>query len=83
MHRWEEQARNTLRAHMRQQHMSFKTLQVRLEALGVFDSQVNLSNKVGRGKFSYAFFLQCMEAMNIDPTVKLTDAASAVNSKKP
>jgi len=66
MHRWEAEARNTLRAHMRRQNVSFKALQARLEAIGVHDTQVKLSNQVGRGKFSFAFFLQCMEAMSID-----------------
>lgn len=75
MQRWEEAARNTLRAHMRQQHISFKNLQARLEALGVHDTQVNLSNKIGRGKFSHAFFLQCLEAMNLDATGKKKDGS--------
>ncbi len=66
VHSWEDEARSTLRSYMRRHNVSFKTLAARLEERGVKDSQVNLSNKVGRGKFSFAFFMQCCDAMGID-----------------
>lgn len=66
MQSWEDEARSTLRSYMRRHNVSFKTLAARLEERGVKDSQVNLSNKVGRGKFSLAFFMQCCDAMGVD-----------------
>lgn len=68
MDKWEEDARNRLRAQMSRQHISFKALQARLDVLGVHDTPVNLSNKIGRGKFSYSFYLQCLAAMSVVPT---------------
>jgi len=45
---------------------------------------VNLSNKVGRGKFSHAFFLQCLEAMNIDlPDGQVEHSGPTSNSNAP
>jgi len=68
MDKWEEDARNRLRAQMSRQNISFKALQARLDALGIHDTPVNLSNKIGRGKFSYSFYLQCLEAMKCEPS---------------
>lgn len=66
MNSWEEETRNMLRAEMRRRGVNFKALQERLEALGVHETSVNLSNKMARGKFSFAFALQCMAAMEED-----------------
>ena len=63
MKNWEAEARNVLRAEMHRRGVNFIALQQRLEALGVHETAVNLSNKMGRGKFSFAFALQCMAAM--------------------
>lgn len=66
MNSWEEEARNMLRAEMQRRGVNFKALQERLEALGIHETSVNLSNKMARGKFSFAFALQCMAAMEED-----------------
>lgn len=63
MKNWEAEARNVLRAEMHRRGVNFIALQQRLAALGVHETAVNLSNKMGRGKFSFAFALQCMAAM--------------------
>lgn len=62
---WELEARRILKAELARAGVSYKTLAVRLEAIGVETSVVNLSNKIARGKFSFVLFLQCMKALGI------------------
>ncbi len=46
--------------------MGYKELSRALEATCEVDIDSKaLSNKVGRGTFSFAFFLQCMKALDI------------------
>lgn len=62
---WEEFAKNLLRAEMMRRGASFATLPQRLAAIGVTDSEKNLRNKVGRGRFTAVFFMQCMTALGV------------------
>ena len=70
---WEQEARNILRAQMSRNGESLKGLCTKLAALGIQESQANLSNKISRGKFSFVFFLQCMHAMNVTSTEHVLD----------
>ena len=81
VHSWEDEARSTLRSYMRRHNVSFKSLAARLEVQGVKDTQVNLSNKVGRGKFSLAFFMQCCDAMGIDLSGRKKESTQPTEQK--
>lgn len=63
---WEEMTKNLLRAEMMRKGVSFARLPELLEAVGVSDNEPNLRNKVGRGRFSATFFLQCLMAIGVD-----------------
>lgn len=63
---WEELAKNLVRAEMMKRGVSFAKLPELLEQQGVIDNEPNLRNKVGRGRFSIVFFLQCMKALGVD-----------------
>ena len=63
---WEELAKNIVRAEMMRRGVSFAKLPELLEAMGISDNEPNLRNKVGRGRFSAVFFLQCMKALGVD-----------------
>ena len=65
---WEVEARRILKAELARAGVGYKTLVVRLAALGVDESEANLSNKIARGKFSFVFFLQCMKAIGVSDT---------------
>jgi hypothetical protein len=52
-----------LRAELARRNLSYVDLSVRLRAIGVEDTPKNLSNKIARGKFTAAFFMQCMHAI--------------------
>lgn len=62
---WEDCARRILRIELARAGVSYKELSRRLEALGVVETHMNLSNKVARGRFSFEFFLKCMRALNV------------------
>ena len=62
---WEELTKNLLRAEMMKKGVSFATLPERLAAIGVTDTESNLRNKVGRGRFTAVFFMQCMLALGV------------------
>lgn len=57
---------------MARRGVTLKELSRRLDAIGVKIASPQLSNKVGRGSFSFFFFLQCMKALEAD-FVRLAD----------
>ena len=61
--KWENKAKTLLRVEMTKQGLSYKDLQAKLSAIGVVEEEPAIRNKVGRGKFSAAFLLQCLEAI--------------------
>lgn len=70
---WEGVARRMLRTEMTSRGVSYKELARALEGLGVTDSSKVIANKVSRGKFSFAFFLQCMSALEVRE-IRIPDA---------
>ena len=63
---WEDLAKNVLRAAMMQRGVSYAVLAERLEAIGVHDNEVNLRNKVARGRFTAVFLMQCLRALEAE-----------------
>ena len=78
---WEVEARRILRAELARTGVGYKTLVVRLAALGIEESEANLSNKIARGKFSFVFFLQCMKAIGVESVDIGTKVDSAALEK--
>lgn len=79
---WEVEALRILRAELAHAGVGYKTLVFRLAALGIEESEANLSNKIARGKFSFVFFLQCMKAIGVSSVDIDTKIDSAVLEKK-
>ncbi|HEX7760352.1 MAG TPA: DUF6471 domain-containing protein [Caulobacteraceae bacterium] len=63
---WQKMAKKVIRVAMAHLDFSYADLVVALAALGVFENERALRNKVARGTFSAAFFLQVLWAMNIE-----------------
>lgn len=63
---WEEAVKNMLRAEMMRQGVSYAALAQRLALIGVEDNELNLKNKVGRGRFTAVFLMQCFKALGVD-----------------
>lgn len=58
--------RGILRAEMARQSITYGELAARLQTLGVQETDANLRNKIGRGKFSALFFVQCLEVLGVE-----------------
>ena len=60
---WEARAANLLKAELKRQGVTYAQLVERLADIGVSEKEVNIRNKLSRGKFSAAFMLACLEAV--------------------
>jgi hypothetical protein len=60
---WGERAKRLLRAQMMLKGVNAAGLAERLTAMGVQETEKNVANKIARGGFSAAFFLQCLKAI--------------------
>lgn len=45
---------------------TYATLTATLNDMGIDEKEANVRNKIGRGKFSAAFMVQCMEAIGVN-----------------
>lgn len=50
---------------MNDRSVSYKALSRRLESMGICESADRLNRKVNRAKFSAAFFLVCLQALEV------------------
>lgn len=62
---WEDKAKNLLKSEMKKKGLTYRQLKNMIEANSIHYDEQAIINKVNRGKFSFAFFLLCMSAMNI------------------
>ncbi|MEW9616802.1 DUF6471 domain-containing protein [Shinella sp. S4-D37] len=60
---WEMKAANLLKAELKRKGVTYAQLVERLAAIGIDEKEVNVRNKLSRGKFTAAFLLQCLEAI--------------------
>jgi Domain of unknown function (DUF6471) len=69
---WVAQVKGILKAELKRRDLSYADLAEKLAAVGVKDSERNISNKISRGTFTAIWFIQCMEAIGAK-TVHLAD----------
>jgi len=60
---WETMAANLLKAELKRKGVTYAQLVEKLAAIGINEKEVNVANKLSRGKFSAAFMLQCLSAI--------------------
>lgn len=60
---YEMKAANLLKAELKRKGVTYAQLVDRLAAIGVDEKEVNVRNKLSRGKFTAAFLLQCLAAI--------------------
>lgn len=60
---WESRAANLLKAELKRKGVTYGQLVDRLADIGVEEKEVNVRNKLARGKFSAAWLIQCLEAI--------------------
>ncbi len=59
---YEEKAKNLLKGELKRRGVTYAQLVEQLAGIGVAETERNLANKISRGGFTAAFFLQCLTA---------------------
>jgi len=62
---WTDKSKNLLRSELKRKGVTYAQLSVLLKNIGVDENEKNIANKVSRGVFTMAFFLQCMAAIEV------------------
>jgi len=62
---WEERVANMLKAEIKRKGITYAQLVEALAEIGVDEKEVNIRNKLARGKFSAAFMVQCLTAIKV------------------
>ena len=62
---WELMAANLLKAELKRKGVTYGLLVEKLVAMGIDEKEVNVRNKLSRGKFTAAFLLQCLNAIGV------------------
>ncbi|MEX0956969.1 MAG: DUF6471 domain-containing protein [Rhizobiaceae bacterium] len=60
---FEQLAANLLKAELKRKGVTYSQLVDKLADMGVDEKEVNVRNKLSRGKFTAAFLLQCLSAI--------------------
>ena len=60
---FEEKAKNLLKGELKRKGVTYAQLAEKLGAMGISETERNLNNKISRGGFSAAFFIQCLTAI--------------------
>lgn len=63
---WHKDAANFLKAELARSGIGYEALCQSLKKIGVEENYKGVANKINRGSFSFAFFLQCMKAIGKD-----------------
>ena len=62
---WESLVANLLKAELKRKGVTYAKLVEKLSSIGVVEAEVNIRNKLARGKFSAAFLAQCLTAIGM------------------
>jgi hypothetical protein len=60
---WPEEAKALLKAELKRRSVGYRQLAELLTAMGSPETERNIANKISRGGFTAAFFLQCLKAI--------------------
>lgn len=62
---WKSKAKTVIKSELAKQDIDYKKLAEKLKDIGVEDDNVNLSNKINRGTFSFILALQIFKALGL------------------
>ena len=63
---WYKEAAKFLKIELTKAEVTYQGLADRLTAMGVEETFQSVAAKINRGSFSFAFFMQCMEALGTE-----------------
>lgn len=72
---WSEEAKGILKAELKRRNLTYAGLAAALGESGVDETEANLRNKISRGNFSAAFFLQSLSSIGCGVIHLSTNAA--------
>ncbi|MCG3709107.1 DUF6471 domain-containing protein [Aliarcobacter butzleri] len=62
---WRNRAKSIIKSELVKQDIDYIELSKRLKRIGIYDTQINLANKINRGTFSFLFALQIFEVIGV------------------
>jgi hypothetical protein len=62
---WEARVANLLKAELKRKGITYAQLVEKLADIGVVEAEVNIRNKLSRGKFSAVFMVQCLASVGV------------------
>lgn len=62
---WNKLASSIIKAELKRRDIGYEKLVIMLEKIGVHETHASILNKMSRGSFQFAFFLQCAAAIGI------------------
>ncbi|HEX4044121.1 MAG TPA: DUF6471 domain-containing protein [Gammaproteobacteria bacterium] len=62
---WNKLASGIIKAELKRRNVNYEQLMAMLEKIGVHETHASILNKMSRGSFQFAFFLQCAAAIGI------------------
>jgi hypothetical protein len=69
---WEERVKALLKAELKRRNVGYRELAEKLTAMGLPETERNIANKISRGGFTAAFFVECLSAIGCT-TLRLED----------
>lgn len=69
---WTEKVKGILKSELKRRNVTYGDLVEKLAKIGVSETDVNIRNKISRGGFTAAFFVQCLVAIGCH-SVRLED----------
>ena len=64
-----ENAKGILKSELKRRNLKYADLVMNLSEMGINETEVNIRNKISRGTFTAAFFLQCLLAIGCEQVV--------------
>jgi hypothetical protein len=77
---WNKLASGILKAELKRRNISYEQLVTLLKKIDVHETHASLLNKMSRGAFQFAFFLQCAAAIGIT-NLRLDDIATTTGTE--
>jgi 3-mercaptopyruvate sulfurtransferase SseA len=63
---WSERVKGILKAELKRRNIGYRELAEKLAPLGIHETERNIANKISRGGFTAAFFVQCLKAVGCE-----------------
>lgn len=60
---WQDRVKGLLKAELKRRNLGYRELAEKLTAMGIPETEANIKNKISRGGFTAAFFIQCLVAI--------------------